>query len=123
VQLAMLAMVAAFGAELATGKTIFAQIQQAPLLIAATFVTIIVASVWFLSHIYVQPSKIMAEDFGYPPLDIQVPDSLFNSCKLSNQPDVAGIITLFLFHQEILFCQERKKTKVLAWSEGLCIVV
>jgi hypothetical protein len=44
-QLAMLAMLAAFGAEVATGKTIFAQIQEAPLLIAATFVTIIVGSV------------------------------------------------------------------------------
>jgi len=44
-QLAMLAMLAAFGAEVATGKTIFAQIQTAPLLIGATFVTIIIASV------------------------------------------------------------------------------
>merc|ERR1712130_443600 len=41
---AMLAMLAAFGAEVATKKTIFAQIQQAPLLIGATFVTIILAS-------------------------------------------------------------------------------
>jgi len=40
----MLAMLAAFGAEVATGKTIFAQIQTAPLLIGATFVTIIIAS-------------------------------------------------------------------------------
>lgn len=69
-QLAMLAMVAAFGAEVATGKTIFAQIQQAPLLIAATFVTIIVASVWFLSftsmcwHVSLD-MLLMAEIFGY----------------------------------------------------------
>jgi len=42
---AMLGMLAAFGAELATKEPIAAQAQKAPLLIAATFVTIIIASV------------------------------------------------------------------------------
>ncbi len=41
----MLGMLAAFGAELATKEPIAAQAQKAPLLIAATFVTIIIASV------------------------------------------------------------------------------
>ena len=42
---AMLGMLAAFGAELATKEPIAAQAQKAPLLIGATFVTIIIASV------------------------------------------------------------------------------
>lgn len=41
---AMLAMLAAFGAELNTGKTIFAQIQTAPLLVGAGFLLVIVGS-------------------------------------------------------------------------------
>lgn len=44
-QAAMLAMLAAFGAEVATRQPVFVQIQKAPLAVAATFITIIVASV------------------------------------------------------------------------------
>ena len=43
----MFAMLAAFGAEVATRQPIFVQIQKAPLAIAATFVVIIAASVQF----------------------------------------------------------------------------
>lgn len=44
-QAAMFAMLAAFGAEVATRQPVFVQIQKAPLAILATFVTIITASV------------------------------------------------------------------------------
>eukprot|EP00798_Chlamydomonas_sp_ICE-L_P016508 gene16508-biopygen25447 len=44
-RLAMLGFIAALGAELATGESVFAQLQDAPIFIPATFALFIVASI------------------------------------------------------------------------------
>ena len=41
----MVAMLAAFGAEIGSHRPVFQQVQTAPLLVAAAFITVIVASI------------------------------------------------------------------------------